>query len=940
MSRARPTRRAPTSPAGPAGACCASSGPCGASSVPAARASTRGPPTTGRTAARLREARGEGDDAGPRPTYRPGLDAAVVPALLLLLARELVEHDPPRVLAWRLLHEPRLLHPPAWLRPFYPDPQASFDRDPIALLLAAFATGLAVAYLAAGLARTSTRIRLALIAAGSLLLVVVPTLAFVALGAATDRPYGQDGGVVQLPLAIEKILRGESPYGADYSETILGRQARASSFWEPLGGNPILRHHAYLPGTHLVMLPGYLVGRRLMGFFDPRFVTLAFYFLAAVLAYFIPVGRDARLTAVGLAALNPLTWWQQVFGANDVVFVAMILLAVLLARQERRVAAGALLGLACATKQLAWPFAPFLLAHLSGARSLRELASVASVRRLAAPLLAAASVFVLVVTPVAALDWRAFYGDIAKYNVGLPGGDNYPLGGTPGFGFANFLIGYGAVTSLKDYFPFGVFYLLLVPLGLLLLARQLRLGRAEAALVTGSAALFASLYFSRVVHANYLIPIAILLPAGVLALRLPADLAVTPLALGALAVTVTEQEVFRASFDEAVAARVPEALAAWARALLPHPAAGLTADPIGLVVSAACGAFGLLVLVAGVLEVRAAWRVGLALVALVVVVALPKDLVTSIGERTGTPRGVDGWVAQVPADAERLAHGQSPYTLPPPERPVAREAWTASFRLDPPAALFPVGPLVPPGSALLSTPGRLDGHYDPRQLSMFMLGLVVVAAASTAGRWAPWAFAVPLLLPLALGAVFGARSLWTAGGLAVVVVLARRGRTRAAAVAFGVTVALDHTALVAAPLLALGSEHPRPVSRLLGWAALGYAVMVLPVALLGPRAFVSAFTPRFEAGPGFGLTNILLYGGSVPRGVAILLWIGTSLVAVVGVLAVRRMAPASAIPLAACLSVAALWLHPAPAVGALAVPLVLLVLAAPSFASREEPKAP
>ena len=52
-----------------------------------------------------------------------------------------------------------------------------------------------------------------------------------------------------------------------------------------------------------------------------------------------------------------------------------------------------------------------------------------------------------------------------KYNVGLPGGDNYPLGGTPGFGFANFLIGYGGIKSLKDYFPFGVFYLLLVPLG-------------------------------------------------------------------------------------------------------------------------------------------------------------------------------------------------------------------------------------------------------------------------------------------------------------------------------------------------------------------------------------------------------------------------------------------------------------------------------------------
>ncbi|HVQ30418.1 MAG TPA: glycosyltransferase 87 family protein, partial [Vicinamibacteria bacterium] len=598
-----------------------------------------------------------------RPALRPGLDAAVVPGLLLLLARELVDHDPPRVLAWRLLHEPRFAHPPAWLRPFYPDPQAAFDRDPVALLLAACATGLALVYLTAALARASTRLRLALIAAGSLALVVVPTVAFVALGAAADRPYGQDGGVVQLPLALEKILKGESPYGADYSESVLGRQARASTFWEPLGGNPILRHHAYLPGTHLVMLPGYLVGQRVLGVFDPRLVTLLFYGLAAGLAFFIPKGDDARLAAVALAALNPLTWWQQVFGANDVMFVAMILLAVLLARQERAVAAAAVLGLACATKQLAWPFAPFLLAHLSGARSLSDLVSPASLRRLRAPLLAAAGVFLVVVAPVAALDLRAFYGDIVKYNVGLPGGDNYPLGGTPGFGFANFLIGYGGIQSLKDYFPFGVFYLLLVPLGFLLLSRQLRWGRAEGVLVTGSAALFASLYFSRVVHANYLIPLAILLPLGVLALRLPADVCLAPLALGALAVAVSEQELFRATFDEAVAARVPEALAAWARALLPHPAAGLTVDPIGLVVSATCGAFGLLLLVAGVLQARAAWRIGIAVAALLAVVALPKDLVTAIGARTGTPRGVDGWVAQVPADAARLAHAETPYAL-------------------------------------------------------------------------------------------------------------------------------------------------------------------------------------------------------------------------------------------------------------------------------------
>ena len=30
---------------------------------------------------------------------------------------------------------------------------------------------------------------------------------------------------LQLPLALDKILAGESPYGADYSDSILGKEA-------------------------------------------------------------------------------------------------------------------------------------------------------------------------------------------------------------------------------------------------------------------------------------------------------------------------------------------------------------------------------------------------------------------------------------------------------------------------------------------------------------------------------------------------------------------------------------------------------------------------------------------------------------------------------------------------------------------------------------------
>jgi hypothetical protein len=125
-----------------------------------------------------------------------------------------------------------------------PRTSAGFDHDPVAVLLAGLAGLLAAAYLVLAAAGARWRWRASLIVLAAVLLVALPAAAFVGMGAVTDRPYGQDGGVVQLPLAVDLILSGKSPHGADYSDTILGKQARGSAFWEPFGGNPILHHHA------------------------------------------------------------------------------------------------------------------------------------------------------------------------------------------------------------------------------------------------------------------------------------------------------------------------------------------------------------------------------------------------------------------------------------------------------------------------------------------------------------------------------------------------------------------------------------------------------------------------------------------------------------------------------------------------------------------------
>jgi len=851
-----------------------------------------------------------------------------VPGLLLLVARDLALYDPPRVLAWRLSHDERLQAAASWLGPLLPTPSGVLDRDPIALLLAALATLLALAYAALAAAGAHTRVRAGLIALAALVLVILPSVAFLAMGAATERPYGQDGGVVQLPLAIDRILAGESPYGADYTDTMLARQARVSSFWDELGGNPILHHHAYLPGTHLVMLPLYLVSKAAFGFFDPRAVTLLFYVAVALLAARLPATAEARLSAAAIAALNPLVYWHQIFGANDLVFVAMLLGAVLAARAGRPLAAGALLGLACATKQLAWPFAPFLLLSLSGVRSVRDLLDGASWRRLLAPAAAAAGVFLLVVVPVAALDVRAFWGDIVVYNVGLPGADNYPIGGTPGIGVANFLIYFGRVTDLREYFPFSVFYVLLVPLGLLLARAQMRDGRPEWALATGSTALVASIYFSRVVHPNYLIPVAVCLPLAVLARRRGADIALVPLLLLAFAVEVAENALFRSAWEQASAADLVERASGLVAALAPGAYPGLTKDPLGLLVSAT--AAGLAVVYLALATTGASRRVRLAVpvLAAALVVLGPVLFLAGLGARTGVVRAQDPAVVQAAADASRMLEGESPYTPPAETMPRGREAVSVSFRLDPPAEWLPTAPIVPPGPSLLAALARFVGVRDLRLVAVLaFLALAGVLAVRFSGRRRRAAVGLSLLVaPLALGTVLGAPFVLSLLVLAFAWTARERSKSTSAGALAGVAVALDHRALLCAPFVALPENWTRvSLFRALAAAAAAYGLVVLPVALLDLPAFVARAAAPSPPGTGLGLVNLLAYRGA--EGLAASLLPAAALVGI-GALVFLLTRPWPGLARAGIASLVGIVLAPAVSAEAVATPILLLALAA------------
>lgn len=802
---------------------------------------------------RQREA---GLTSDPTGRDRLPLDGFVVPALLLLVAREIHLHDPLRVLAWRALHED--IPWPAWITPLLPAPSGAVDRDPVALALTALAILIAIAYAAAS-AWLGVRGRAVLLGLGTAVLVVLPTTGLVTMGFATGRPFGQDGGVVQLPLAMDRLLAGSSPYGADYSDSMLGKQARVSSFWRDYGGNPILRHHAYLPGTHLVMLPAYVIGRAAFGAFDTRFVTLAAFVLTAVLAFRFVRGGARGLVAAAIVLVNPLVWWHQVFGANDVLVAGLLLASALAADRERRVWAGALLGLACATKQLAWPYAPFLIVELMGASTFRDLARREAWSRAARPLLAAAAVFAAVIAPVLALDPRAFWGDIVAYNVGLAGGDAYPLGGTPGFGFANLLIYAGAVGSLKDHVSFAGFYVLLVPLGFLMLRRQMRERDAATALVLGSVALVASLYFSRVVHPNYLVLAAILLPVGCLARGRDALLAVAPLSLLAIAVEYAQNEVLRTAWEQAVA----HGAAGFLGVLAPRAGPHLTVDPLGALVSALIAGVAVLWLATVVIPERPRVQATLLALGVTCAVVVPTAMFVAVGTATassgGPMRGQDAWLGEV-------AYSDGAPVIDDAHPPRVREAWSSSFRQEPPAALPPAEP-PPAGTILLGRALAFAGLRDPRPL--LLIALLLAGALGMLLRRSGWALAAGAIVlspALASGVAFGAPDALALAGILAAYMLVLRRHAIPSGILGGVASSgtLHVHSLPSVVLLIGGSRGQHRFVRVL----LGAFLVTLALIVLAGALSDAGDWAQQGGRPSLGLGGLLVYRGLETSAVA------------------------------------------------------------------------
>jgi hypothetical protein len=424
------------------------------------------------------------------------LVAEVLVYLVLVSSLDLV--DPSRLLAWCFGGLPELPWPD--LRPW--------------LSLAEGIRNLLLALVVAAIffrGRVAEGVRYAVAGGLALLLCVVPALAQVELRTNVDEAPGNtaafrssthDGGVLQVEMASEAILRGESPYGMRYGRPPVTRSRDSDpEGWRSLGydHNPAFDHLAYPAGVLYVSVPPYWLGRRALGFYDQRLVHLAAALaLALVLASLVSSGA-ARRTVVVATLANPLLVRFLAGGRNDVLVLLPLAVFGALLLDRRWLAASVALGCALATKQFAVFVVPFFLlaVHRASDRSLRETL------RLAWPV---AAVPLLVAAPFLVFDGRDYMNDVYLWVFGT----GYPLRWN-GYGLTPLAYGLGLVDRPSGPNPYG-------PLGIVLQLASLagltlwtwRSSNATRVLLASGALLYVALLASRSFALNYLAAPALL----------------------------------------------------------------------------------------------------------------------------------------------------------------------------------------------------------------------------------------------------------------------------------------------------------------------------------------------------------------------------------------------------------------------------------------------
>lgn len=295
-------------------------------------------------------------------------------------------------------------------------------------------------------AARSWRLRLGLVLALLGMLVVWPEwYGILARHAARPWNYVHDTAM-QVEEAMKFLLAGKNFYAQTYVHTSMVHWYSSPSIAAAL-------YHTDRPPFGIVgSLPFYLLAKAAIGWFDERFVYLLCLALCVVLLLRLPAPRELRLAALAGVLLSPFFAPTLVYGQDDVLVLALLLLFGRALHRGRYRQAALWLGLACATKHTAiFMLPPYLILMLGRQRLAAGWPS--RLRAAGKEAWPALVVPALICLPFLAWNASAFLGG----NVGFLAGTvphSYPIRGVGTYGFGALVLLGGLVRSANSYYPF------------------------------------------------------------------------------------------------------------------------------------------------------------------------------------------------------------------------------------------------------------------------------------------------------------------------------------------------------------------------------------------------------------------------------------------------------------------------------------------------------
>ncbi|MGB3976362.1 MAG: glycosyltransferase 87 family protein [bacterium] len=367
---------------------------------------------------------------------------------------------------------------------------------PFKLLLRTITLGIVIFWFIVDIKGKHINLKIASALSLIILHILIPDIMMIQARSATaNHALAHDGGTIQMEEAMKMVLKGKNPYSETFHGTPLEN-------WRGFSNNVVF-HVPYMPGAFMYSLPAYVLLSTFWDHYDQRVIHLlmfvfSLYFIAAVSASW-----EKCLTTWMIFALNPFSAKYLALGTNDIVILFWLLLAVVLIQKQKVRSGLAALAAACAVKQFAWFFVPFLAAYglqLQKVGLRGFLNSIIKKYRLWAP---AAALAVITIVPFLLWDIRSFIDDTFRYGSGgLP--TSYPMQGFHGYGFATLLLFSRLFTDGRANFPFIVIQAItVVPLFIWLWRKFIADPDMPEALTFSALCLLVFMFFSRYLHGNF-----------------------------------------------------------------------------------------------------------------------------------------------------------------------------------------------------------------------------------------------------------------------------------------------------------------------------------------------------------------------------------------------------------------------------------------------------